>query len=121
MATRKILIVDDSSAQLLHLKNILSETDCIVLTASSGREAVAKTKAEKPDLVFLDIVMDDMDGYSACREICNDPEIKDIPVVFISTKKQRADQIWARKQGGRALISKPFTDAQILEQVELYC
>lgn len=121
MAGQKILIVDDSSAHLLNLKNVVAKTNCMVVTASSGKEAVAKAKSEKPNLIFMDIVMDDMDGYSACREINNDPDTKDIPVVFVSTKKQKADQLWAMKQGGRALISKPFTDEQILEQIKLYC
>ncbi|MEW5757498.1 MAG: response regulator [Pseudomonadota bacterium] len=121
MTKHKILIVDDSSAQLLQLKGVIEKTQCAVITASSGKEAVQKAKAEKPHLIFMDIVMDDMDGYSACREINSDPATKDIPVVFVSTKKQKADQLWALKQGGRALISKPYTDEQILDQIKLYC
>lgn len=121
MAKHKILIVDDSQAQLLQLKGVIEKTHCTVITASSGKEAVQKAKSEKPNLIFMDIVMDDMDGYSACREISNDPDTKDIPVVFVSTKKQKADQLWALKQGGRALISKPYTDQQILDQVKLFC
>ena len=121
MAQQKILIVDDSSTHLVNLKNVVAKTNSVVLTATSGKEAIEKAKSDKLNLIFMDIVMDDMDGYSACREIMNDAETKDISVVFVSTKNQRADQIWAKKQGGRDLISKPYTDEQILEQIKIYC
>ncbi len=120
MAIRKVLVVDDASTDLLALKDVVSKTGCQVVTASSGKEAVAKAKSEKPDLIFMDIVMDDMDGYGACREITRDPETKNIPVVFVSSKKQKADHLWATKQGGRALVSKPFTEEQIRTQLKLY-
>lgn len=121
MANRKILIVDDTTAELVNLKTIVSAADCTVVTATSGKEAVAKAKSEKPGLIFMDIVMSDMDGYNACRDILNDPETKDIPIVFVSSKHQKADRIWAQKQGGRALITKPYTPEQILEQIKAYC
>jgi twitching motility two-component system response regulator PilH len=118
MAIKKVMIVDDSTTDLLHLKEVVARSGCEIITATSGKEAVAKTKVEKPDLVFLDIVMDEMDGYRACREIKKDPETASIPVVFVSSKRQKADQLWAAKQGGRALISKPYTEDQILEQIK---
>ncbi len=121
MAKQKILIVDDSSTDLLNLKNIISKTDCTILTATSGKDGVAKAKSEKPDLIFMDIVMDDMDGYGACTEIMEDPETKDIPLVFVSTKNQKVDQLWAKKKGGKALIGKPYTDQEILDQVKVFC
>jgi twitching motility two-component system response regulator PilH len=121
MSNHKILVVDDSSTDLVQLRNVVSKAQCSVITASSGNEAVNKAKAEKPDLIFMDIVMDDMDGYSACREIVNNPETSGIPVVFVSSKKQKADHLWAAKQGGRALISKPYTEDQILDQIKVFC
>ena len=115
--SKKILVVDDSSTDLLKLKGIVAEAGHIVLTATSGREAIDKAKTELPDLIFMDVVMGEMDGYKACRDIARDPLTKNIPVVFITSKKNRADLIWAEKQGGRALVSKPYTDEQILEQI----
>ena len=117
----KILIVDDSSTDLINLKNVVSKTNCSIVTASSGKEAVSKAKSEKPDMIFMDIVMDELDGYGACREIMDDPETKDIPVIFVSTKNEKVDQIWAKKKGGKALISKPYTEDQILDQIKVYC
>jgi twitching motility two-component system response regulator PilH len=69
----------------------------------------------RPNIVFMDIVMPQMDGFEACRRLAADPRTKSIPVVFVSTKSQRADQIWARMQGGRDLIGKPYTSSQVLD------
>ncbi len=118
--SKKILVVDDSSTDLLKLKGIVASTGNTVVTATSGVEAVKKAKSEEPDLIFMDVVMDDMDGFKACRDISRDPATKDIPVVFITSKHNRADLIWAEKQGGKALVSKPYTDDQILEQIAAF-
>ena len=61
--------------------------------------------------------MGDRDGFSTCREMKNDPELNGIPVVFVSSKNQRADHMWASRQGARGLISKPYDEAQIIEQL----
>ena len=116
----KVLVVDDTAAHLQQMKEIVSEAGYQVITATSGKEAVEKTKSEKPDMVFLDIVMDDLDGYGACREITRDPATKDIPVVFVSTKSNRADRLWAEKQGAKALLSKPINSDEIVENLKLY-
>ena len=116
----KVLVVDDTAAHLQQLKEIVSEAGYQVITATSGKEAVAKTKSEKPDMVFLDIVMDDLDGYGACREITSDADTRDIPVVFVSTKSNRADRLWAEKQGAKALLTKPINSDEIIENLKLY-
>lgn len=117
MAIRKILLVDDSPAQLKEMQSAVSSIDANIYTAASGKEAVEMAKAEKPDIIFMDIVMEDLDGYGACRDIKNDAATKDIPVVFVSTKNQRADRIWAEKQGAEALITKPFQHEELLAQI----
>lgn len=113
MAIQKILICDDSQTDLMNLKNALKDTQCVVLTASDGKEAIRKAKTEKPDIIFMDIVMPGMDGYEACRTLRDHPETKDIPVIFVSSKHQRADRVWAQMQGGKNLIAKPYAAAEI--------
>jgi twitching motility two-component system response regulator PilH len=120
MSVNKVLVVDDSPAHLENLKNVVSSAGCRVIVASSGNEAIKLSKSEKPDLILMDIVMDDLDGYGACREIMADPETTDIPVVFVTTKKNRADKLWAEKQGARGLIVKPFTDEEILQVLKKF-
>lgn len=120
MAMKKVLVVDDTAAHLQQLKEIVSDAGYQVITATSGKEAVAKTQAEKPSMVFMDIVMDDLDGYGACREITRNDETSEIPVVFVSTKNQRADHIWAEKQGAKALLTKPIDSDVIVKQLNTY-
>ncbi|MFW2374454.1 MAG: response regulator [Gammaproteobacteria bacterium] len=120
MPINKILIVDDSSTDLINLKETVSNTGTTIISATSGKEAVAKALAEKPDLIFMDIVMDEVDGYHACRQIRDNDATKDIPVIFVSSKHQRADRLWAEKQGGRGFITKPYTKEDILEQINIF-
>lgn len=120
MTINKILLVDDSAAQIEELKSAVNTIGAHVISASSGEEAVAVAKSESPDIIFMDIVMDGMGGYGACRELMKSEETKNIPIVFVSTKDQRADRVWAEKLGARNLIVKPFTEAQILEEVQKY-
>ncbi|MCZ6803279.1 MAG: response regulator [Proteobacteria bacterium] len=120
MAISKVLIVEDSATDLLNLETIINETNKEVITASNGNDAIAKAKSEKPDIIFMDIVMDQMDGYEAARTLTNDSATKTIPIVFISSKRQKADRVWAKMQGGKDLVSKPYTKEQILDQLKAY-
>jgi len=117
MPISKILLVDDSPAHLQEMRNAVASANAQVVTAVSGKEAVAKAKQEKPDIIFMDIVMDDLDGYGACREIKQGAETRDIPVVFVTTKDNRADRLWADKQGADMFITKPYEPQQLLDQI----
>ena len=114
----KILIVDDSAAQLASLRSLLEQNGYLTITATTGTEAVQKAASENPKAILLDIVMPDMDGYEACRQLQANANTKNIPVVFVSTKNQKADQLWAKMQGGKALISKPYEPQQILDALK---
>ncbi len=120
MAINKVLIVDDSAPDRANLENILKGSGYMVISANNGKDAIAMAKSEKPDLIFMDIVMDEIDGYEATRTITNDSDLKSIPVIFVSSKKQKADRVWAKMQGGKELISKPYTADQILNQLKQY-
>ena len=114
----KVLICDDSSTDRQNLAQILAKAGCIVISCDNGKDALLKAKSEKPEMIFLDIVMPDMDGYATCRALRSDTDTKAIPVVFVSSKGQKADKMWAQMQGGKALISKPFTTADIVEHLK---
>jgi twitching motility two-component system response regulator PilH len=120
MAIQKILVVDDSQVDLLNLKNIVTDAGYEAVTASSGQEAIDKSAAEMPDLIFMDVVMQQMDGYQACREITHNEKTKNIPIVFVTSKGQKADRMWAEMQGGKSLVQKPYTLAQIIEQINAF-
>lgn len=118
--SKKILIVDDSEADLKHLEQIVSGADYIAITARSGQEAIERARSDKPSLILLDIIMQGMDGFSACREMTRDPALSGIPIVFVSSKNQKADHLWASRQGAKGLISKPYQDEDIINQLRNY-
>jgi twitching motility two-component system response regulator PilH len=120
MAVRKILCVDDSSPDLINLEKIISNAGLLALTANSGRSALAKAKNDKPDLILMDVNMPDMDGFAVLRELKKDADIKNIPVVLITSKSQKADKMWAQMQGASGYVTKPYTTDQILEQIRSF-
>lgn len=119
MSVKKVLVVDDSATDRRNLEDICSGAGYAVVTASSGSEAVAKVKSEKPDAVFLDVIMDDMNGFQVCRAITSEPDTQHIPVVLVSGKGEKTDRIWGEQQGARAYITKPYTTEEILNQLAL--
>ena len=120
MAINKILVVDDVATDRMYLREILTDAGYQVITAASGKEALNLASSDKPDLIFLDIVMDDMDGYQACRKLTSGEATKHIPVVMVSTNKQKVDKIWAQKQGARAYVTKPYTNDDITNQIQKF-
>src|SRR5512142_3587003 len=114
----KALVVDDSPTDLANIKTILSDAGCVVITASDGKEAIEKAKAEKPSVIFLDIIMPGMDGYEACRLLSEDPATKGIPVVFVTSKGQKADKVWGQMQGAKGHVTKPFSADQLMDQLK---
>ncbi|RKZ46905.1 MAG: two-component system response regulator [Candidatus Parabeggiatoa sp. nov. 2] len=120
MSINKILAVDDSKVDLINLQNIISDAGYEVLTAASGQDAIDKATAEKPDLIFMDVVMQHMDGYQACRELTHNDATKDIPIIFVTSKGQKADRVWAEMTGGKGLVQKPYTPDQIIEEINKF-
>lgn len=116
-AIRKILIADDSNTERLNLKQILEAAGYEVITASSGNEAKALAESQSPDLIMLDIIMEDGDGYQACRALKRNPATQSIPVIMVSSKSNPVDKQWAQKLGANAYIVKPYKDADVLQQI----
>jgi twitching motility two-component system response regulator PilH len=115
--TKKILIVDDSTTDQANLRSILTSAGCVVISAASGAEALAKARAEQPAVIFMDIVMPEMDGFEACRQLTADPATKNIPVVFVSSKGAKADKVWGQLQGAKGYIVKPARPENVIEQL----
>ncbi len=117
MTINKVLLVDDSPMDLANIRGIVADAGYSVITATTGTEAIEVANKELPDLIFMDIVMQGADGYDACRMIGQNDTTRGIPVVFVTSKNQKADRVWAELQGGKAFITKPFTPEQILDQI----
>ena len=113
-----ILAVDDTSANLMLLAGILSRQGYKVQVASSGPVALQSVESTAPDLILLDIMMPDMDGYEVCSHLKASQTTKDIPVIFISALNSAIDKVKAFAHGGVDYISKPFQFQEVLARVE---
>ncbi|OUS13721.1 two-component system response regulator [Gammaproteobacteria bacterium 53_120_T64] len=117
MSIKKILVCDDSKADRTKLETIVSGAGCLVISTDCGKDALQQAVSEQPDLIFLDIIMPDMDGFETCRALQNDPDTKSIPIVFVTSKGQKADRVWAQMQGGKDLVVKPYSREDIVAQI----
>lgn len=112
------LVVDDHPIDRDRLAEILRRAGWSVVLAEDGEQAIEIARRELPSIVFMDIMMPGVDGFAACRRLAADPATRGIPVVFVSTKNQRADQVWARAQGGVELIGKPIAAERVLQALQ---
>lgn len=109
----RILIVDDSPSQLMGIRRIVESLGHEALVAEDGAAGVEAAKRELPDLILMDVVMPNLNGFQATRSITRDPATKHIPVILVTTKDQETDKVWGMRQGARAYITKPFNDAEL--------
>lgn len=114
---RKVLIVDDIQTDRVNLERIVSEAGHQALLAENGAVAVERAKRDKPDLILMDVNMPEVDGFAATRMLKADETTRDIPVVFVSGKNQKADMAWGQMLGAKGYITKPYSKEQIIAQL----
>ena len=114
----RILIVDDSPSQLEGLKRLVEKLGHQTLTATDGAAGVEATKRDKPDLVLMDVVMPNLNGFQATRAISKDPITAHIPVILVTTKDQETDKVWGMRQGAKAYLTKPFNENELIEIIK---
>lgn len=114
----KIVIAEDSPTQAEQLKYTLEVHGYRVMAATNGREALGLVRAEKPDTVITDIVMPEMDGYELCRQIKMDKEIRNTPVVLLTSLSDPADVIKGLECGADNFITKPYDEKTLLSRIE---
>lgn len=117
MAINKILIVDDSPTERLYLTDILVKHGFAVSTAVNGDEAIARIRAERPELILMDVVMPGANGFQVTRAIARDPELAGLPVIICSSKNQETDRIWGMRQGARDYLVKPVDPQRLLASI----
>jgi signal transduction histidine kinase len=119
-----ILIVDDTPANLKLLASMLKERGYKPRTVSSGEHALAAARLMTPDLILLDVAMPGMDGFEVCENLKADPDLKDIPILFISALTDTMVKVKAFRVGGDDYITKPFrfeeVEARVRTQLELH-
>lgn len=114
----KILIVDDVMSNVLLLKVLLTNEKYKIATAGNGTEALAQVKAESPDLILLDVMMPDMDGFEVAQRLSKDPETAEIPIIFLTALNSTGDIVKGFQVGANDFISKPFNKEELFIRVK---
>lgn len=116
---KKVLIVDDSKLIIRITKSILEKAGYSVLEAHDGSECFKVLAMQKPDIILLDVVMPEMDGWEVCRKIKEDKTTSDIPVVMFTTSSSERDiQKSFEYSGANAHINKPFNHEEMLNLIK---
>ncbi|MEZ5691012.1 MAG: PleD family two-component system response regulator [Rickettsiales bacterium] len=116
--TAQILVVDDIPANIKLLEAKLTSEYYDVIAAVDGFEAIKKVKAHKPDLILLDVMMPEMDGFEVCTKLKADPEISHIPVVMVTALSEKSDRLKGLEAGADDFITKPIDDTVLLARVK---
>jgi len=116
----RILIVDDSPSQLMGIRRIVEKLGHEAVTAEDGAQGVEVAKRELPDLILMDVVMPNLNGFQATRAITREATTKHIPVILVTTKDQDTDRVWGMRQGAKAYLTKPFSEAELAEVITGY-
>ena len=119
MEKKKVLVVDDEE-NVRHLVRSILGKENIVLEARDGQVAVDMARSQEPDFILMDIMMPNMDGYTACHTIKKDPMTKAIPVVMLTALGQELNMKLGQEMGADGYITKPFSSKVLLDTISRF-
>ena len=117
---KKILIVDDSPAEVRLMQSLLDRAGYSSVAVHDPMRIEQTIDVERPNLILMDVVMPQRNGFQACRELKGNAEYARIPVVLVSSKNTESDKFWARQQGADGYVVKPFTSEELLGAVQKF-
>ncbi|WP_343630907.1 response regulator [Fluviicola sp.] len=117
MAGKKILIVDDEPNIVLSLDYLVRRKGFVPLIARNGTEALSAVNEHVPDLIILDIMMPDIDGYDVCQTIKSNPAFNHTKIIFLSAKSRPEDISKGLSMGADKYVTKPFSTKQLLVEI----
>jgi len=115
-----VLMVDDTPANLSVLYDLLSEANYDVLVAEDGESALERAAYARPDLILLDVMMPGIDGFETCRRLKEQPETRDIPVIFMSALSDTVDKVKGLRLGAVDYVTKPFQHEEVLARIHTH-
>ena len=115
-----VLIVDDDPFGIIQLQTLLKDSGYKLITASDGASALKTVNRESPDIILLDVVMPQMDGYETCRRLKRNERSEHIPVIFLSGLHSTEEKINAFEAGGVDYITKPFSEKEVLIRLQTH-
>jgi twitching motility two-component system response regulator PilH len=116
----KVIVVDDAYSELKLMESILKSAGLEVVCLSDGDHLEERMLQERPDVLLLDIVMPNRNGYEILRSLKRDPRTKGTPIVLVSSKNQESDRVWGKRQGADEYLGKPFTAEQLVSVVRQF-
>src|SRR5574342_179475 len=116
----KVMVVDDAYSELKMMEVILTSAGLEVVCFPDGDHLEERMAPERPDVLLIDIVMPNRNGYEILRSLKRDERTKRTPVVLVSSKNQESDRVWGKRQGADEYLGKPFTAEQLLEAVRRF-
>lgn len=114
----RVLIIDDSATIVALLRRMLRQNELATLEAGDAEAGIELARGERPDLIFLDIVLPGMNGFAALRALRKDPVTQDIPVIMISGNEQATEQFYAHRIGADDFMKKPFSRSEVFARIE---
>jgi DNA-binding response OmpR family regulator len=115
---KRILVVDDEKDLVETIKLKLTSEGYEVDEAFDGKQALEKVKQRQPDLILLDVMMPQVNGYQVCRELKKSDKFKQIPVVMLTAKAQESDKFWGMETGADDYVTKPFEFDALLSSIK---
>ena len=115
--TKNVLIVDDLEIERITTRRILEKEGYRVYEASDGKRGLELAKEKLPDLILMDVVMPETNGFQALRMLKKDPSTKHIPVVMVTTKDREPDRMNADDNGASGYVVKPVNDVKLMQQI----
>src|SRR5689334_6540212 len=116
----RILVIEDEPANIQTLSTLLKERGYQINIATNGRQALEVLERIRPDLILLDIMMPEMDGFETCRRIKASPDWRDIPIIFLTAKTDTADIVRGFELGAVDYVAKPFNSHELLARVNTH-
>jgi two-component system, OmpR family, alkaline phosphatase synthesis response regulator PhoP len=116
---RKVLVIDDEPGIIEIVETNLEGDGFEVISASNGKEGLEKIKREAPELVVLDVMMPEMDGWEVLRNLERDPETAGLPVIMLTAKAADEDYIYGLEEGAVEYITKPFLPQELVNRIKI--
>jgi len=114
----RMLIIDDSPTIVALMRKFLQQNGYKTLEAGDAETGVEIARAERPDMIFLDIVLPGMNGFAALRQLRRDPVTREIPIIMISGNEQATEQFYAQRIGADDFMKKPFSRSEVFARIE---
>jgi twitching motility two-component system response regulator PilH len=113
----KILVVDDSPTDVSVMTALLERHGFAVIAAANAEEGIASAKANRPDLILMDVIMPGTNGFQATRVLSRDPDTQTIPIIIVTTKSMETDRLWGLRQGAKDFMTKPPSERDLVARI----